>query len=320
VVTLIIVADDDIASTIQAEVLLERGGWESSPRVSDCPVWSNGAARLWWRPARALWDDSLDVEWRTNTGEEPQELIFLSRHVAASGRPSLTLHSIGVPAESPLGEQAQYGGLKGRCVPPNPRIAALFRLLEQTAAEHQLIDEFDITLEATHHGPWAETPSLFVEIGSTESEWGRRDAAEAWGDVLTVGLGLDGGAGIGAWDLLTEQQRAEQKVLVGLGGGHYTPRHTDVVRKTDCWLGHLLAGYALPMDAFDTSSEEAGSLPTGSWQHAISEAVVSTQIAFPGAQLMLHLDRKSFKGWQRQALLRYCDSMGLLVGRTLDFV
>jgi D-aminoacyl-tRNA deacylase len=35
-----------------------------------------------------------------------------------------------------------------------------------------------ITLEATHHGPITNKPTMFLEIGSTEEYWKRQDAAQ----------------------------------------------------------------------------------------------------------------------------------------------
>ena len=86
--------------------------------------------------------------------------------------------------------------------------------------------------------------------------------------------------------------------MIGLGGGHYAPRHKAVISQTDVWVSHLLASYAL---AFDEPTIE-GELPTGSWKHAVTVAIEATRLAFPGGSVFAHLDRKSFKGWQRQAL------------------
>lgn len=41
-------------------------------------------------------EDHLDKRWEAATGEVVDEVIFLSRHSAASKRPALTLHPIGI--------------------------------------------------------------------------------------------------------------------------------------------------------------------------------------------------------------------------------
>jgi D-aminoacyl-tRNA deacylase len=62
-----------------------------------------------------------------------------------------------------------------------------------------------------------------------------------------------------------------------------------------------------------------GDLPSGQWQHSIKVALESTKQSFPGGQIIAHLDRKSFKGWQRQVIKRYCERLELPIGRTKDF-
>ena len=51
--------------------------------------------------------DHLDLRWQQATGEVVDEVIFPSRHSAASGQASLTLHPIGVMQ---LGRHPPYGG------------------------------------------------------------------------------------------------------------------------------------------------------------------------------------------------------------------
>lgn len=329
-VTLLIVSEPDIASTIQGDALLARGGWAERAPVEGGKSWTHETApvHLWWFPDRVLWEDGLDERYENGagvnedgTGVEVGEVIFLSRHFAASGRPSLTLHVIGVPGESPVGEEAEYGGIKGEVILPNPRFASWFRRMSEAGEKHGLIPEFEMTIETTHHGPVLSVPTMFIEIGSSESHWDRRDAAEAWADVIGDGLGLSGGGGLGNWHSLSEDDRIAAKVMLGVGGGHYAPRHTDVIRKTNCWAGHQIAGYALEMEKPDEPDWDpiTGELPSGQWNHSIRVCVESTREAFLGGQVIAHLDRKSFKGWQRQAIMRLLTELEIPIGRTKDF-
>ncbi|XP_022736518.1 D-aminoacyl-tRNA deacylase-like isoform X2 [Durio zibethinus] len=77
------------------------------------------------------------------------------------------------------GEALTAGGKPGWAAPPNPRIGPWFRLLKNIAHSHNLVPEFEVTLEATHHGPEINSPTMFVEIGSAEEYWYRQDAAQA---------------------------------------------------------------------------------------------------------------------------------------------
>jgi D-aminoacyl-tRNA deacylase len=322
-VTLLIVSEPDIASTIQGDALLNRGNWIEMDTVEAGRVWKHEIKDvwLWWFTNRLLMEDGLDNRFSSATGEIVDEVIFLSRHFAASGRPSLTLHVIGVPGEHPHGERAEHGGVKGDVMLPNPRFASWYRLMCEAAHRHALAPEFELTIETTHHGPCLDAPTMFIEIGSSESHWGRVDAAEAWADVMEMGLGLDGSEGVGDWNSMSRDERLVAKVMIGIGGGHYAPRHTDVLRKTNCWAGHQLANYALEMEKPEETewNPDAGRLPEGAWQHAIRVSVESTRDAFPDGLVMAHLDRKSFKGWQRRVIKRLLNELEVPVGRTRDF-
>lgn len=316
-VKLVVVSIPDIASLNQGKALLAKGGWMSGPLVEGDVTWSQSDVRIWWFHDRLLNHDDLDSRWQEFTGEQVTEVIFPSRHVAASGQPSLTVHPIGVMYHG-VDEKVPFGGKPGRAPPPNTRLGPWFR--ELLAIDVQNIrDTFEISLEVTHHGPWLNAPSLFIEIGSTPNEWPDETAAELLADVMWRGLGLDGGTGIGGWD---EETNRGEKVVVGLGGGHYAIRLCSVAANDGIWIGHMLANYALVMEKPEDEDWDAtsGELPDGLWRQAIDEAVDSTRRAFPGGEIWAYLDRKSFKGWQRQSIMRYMRELGIPIGRTKDLI
>lgn len=109
----------------------------------------------------------------------------------------------------------------------------------------------------------------------------------------------------------------QNKVLLGIGGGHYVPRHMDIVlwvaniircyfsefrtyiykisyfRKYGVWVGHLLSGYTLPMeDQGQVKGEETVQAVGGTWKQAIKVSFETTTQAFPGGQVLAHLDHK----------------------------
>jgi hypothetical protein len=45
------------------------------------------------------------------------------------------------------------------------RIAELYRAIYLETNKRGMQDQFEVTLEATHHGPYASIPACFVEIG-----------------------------------------------------------------------------------------------------------------------------------------------------------
>ncbi len=284
-VSLILVSGGDIASTNQARELLKMATWKKLPDVENREAYSYKHARMWWVDNGCLWEDDLDKRWQNATGENPTEVIFPSRHSAASGNASLTLHPIGT-MQVPKHETPEYGGKSGDCPPPNPRLAAWWRELNSLELD---FDDFDLSLETTHHGPWIETPSLFIEIGSTAKTWGHEGAAKALAGIIFRGLGLDGSDGLGNWN-------GEGQVVITLGGGHYAPRANVLGLHEDVWIGHMLATYALPFE-----KDEQGNV-SGMWDNSITQAISATRKAFPGGKIVCSMDKKAFKGWQRQAI------------------
>ncbi|KAJ6831329.1 D-aminoacyl-tRNA deacylase [Iris pallida] len=317
-VTLVVATTSDPASVGPASALLAMPGWSPGPAGlagAGADSYANGSVRLLRHGQSIVAEDDLDRRWTAATGEEVSEVIFLSRHAAASGVPALTVHPIGVPHLRD-DETPPQGGRPGWAGQPSPRIGPWIRLLKEIAKGHGLVPEFEITLEATHHGPVVNTPTMFLEIGSTEEYWGRQDAAQAIALLLWKGLGLEGGEGIGNW----YRNNGRNKVLLGIGGGHYVPRHMDIVMKDGVWVGHLLSGYSLPME--ESKQRKGGSDANdigGTWKHSIKVSYEAMELAFPGGEILAHLDHKSFKGWQKNAILSFLAEQNIKVGKPGDF-
>ena len=192
-------------------------------------------------------------------------------------------------------------------MPPSPRFSAIYSALREESSKSELADEFEVSLETTHHGPVLTKPTLYLEIGSTESEWIRKDAAMLWAAVISRVLGLSDKSPEGEWF-------GEGDVMIGLGGGHYAPRHSDIAIRSGLPFGHLLANYALIFD------EENKEFPSGPWRHSLLEAIEKTRVAFPGGTIFAHLDRKSFKGWQRNAIIAELSSLDVEVRRGKEII
>ena len=297
VVSVLAVNQGDIASHNQAKVLLDKFSWQQLAPVEGKTAYKFGKARMWMFSDGILFEDNIDKRWNLATGEIVSEVIFPSRHAAASGKPSLTLHPIGVP-HLIRGTIPQYGGKSGYAPPPSTRLASWWKKLTNSVNGTPLADRFELTLEVTHHGPWLEVPALFIEIGSTEETWPDEQAAEHLGNIIAEGLGLNGAKQEGVWDPV---EHSGELVLVTLGGGHYAPRANKLALLDGVWLGHMLATYALPFE----KSEQEGSLPGGTWSQSISQALTATKVAFPNGNIICSMDKKAFRGWQRQAIRDY---------------
>ncbi|XP_056697087.1 D-aminoacyl-tRNA deacylase isoform X1 [Spinacia oleracea] len=286
-VTLVVSTTTDPASIGPASALLAKPGWSPGPSFEGVRSYENGGVRLLQHDNSIIREDNLDTRWEELTQECVDNVIFLSKHTAVTNRPALTIHPIGVP-HLKEGDVPPQGGKPGWAAPPDPRMGPWIRLLRKIAESRNLIPEFEITMEATHHGPVTSKPTMFLEIGSTLEYWQREDAAEVIALLVWEGLGLEGGASVGVWDRDSDRK----KVLLGIGGGHYVPRHMDIIMKENVWVGHLLSGYSLPMDDPDQSKVEDAEGIGGTWKEAIRAAFEATKSAFPGGEILAHLDHK----------------------------
>ncbi|XVF49907.1 hypothetical protein PTKIN_Ptkin04bG0053700 [Pterospermum kingtungense] len=315
-VTLVVATSADPASIGPASSLLSMPGWHPGPSLQDAAEsYVNKEVRAIKLHKRLVVENHLDKRWEEATGESVHDVVFLSKHVASSNRPALTIHPIGTPHVRE-GEALSAGGKPGWAAPPNPRIGPWFRLLKNIAHSHNLTPEFEVTLEATHHGPEINSPTMFAEIGSAEEYWKRQDAAQAIALLLWEGLGLGGGTAVGDWS----RDNEGNKILLGIGGGHYVPRHMDIVLKDGVWVGHLLSGYSLLMEDPGEAKAPANSVAIGgTWRETIRVAFETTKLAFPGGEVLTHLDHKSFKGWQRNAITGFLAEQNIKIGKPGDF-
>jgi D-aminoacyl-tRNA deacylase len=218
---LVLVSRADPASVTIRDALLDLVPWEDAGAFQGLPVRRHGDLLLAEVERLHLHCDHVDRELR-EAGFRFDAVLFASKHRAESGKPALTVHPIGNWGA------ADVGGLPGRIVPAAPVVMG--RILRRLHVETKGL-KHEATFEATHHGPYLTTPSAFVEIGTDEAAWrdpdlGRR-VARALLAAATPGPGDDA------------------PVLVMLGGSHYAPRATDLVKKGRMNVGHIAPAYAL---------------------------------------------------------------------------
>jgi D-aminoacyl-tRNA deacylase len=212
----IISSTEDPASVAIRERLLKRG-WE---RVPSDPMdyLVRGDMALFTITEPMIYAELLDREVR-DSGVEADLLIFASRHESASKLRCLTVHPVGNP-----GIEARYGGLPRTVSPSAPgHMTGALRALKVAARGLP----YRVSSEVTHHGPYLETPAFFIEIGSTREEWEDPRAAEAIARTIM------------------EYAPAEGATCLGLGGGHYAPRFTDLAVKKDKLFGHIIPSYSI---------------------------------------------------------------------------
>jgi len=149
--------------------------------------------------------------------------IFLSKHAAESGKLALTCHSTGNFSK------AQFGGNDREVAIPHSNIQKEYL---KTLWDHksQFLD-FQITIEATHHGPTALTkPSLFIEIGTTEKQW--------------TDISLCNSVAILVHNVMSKDIKSFP-VAICFGGTHYPEKFTAELLDGKFALGTVIPKHAL---------------------------------------------------------------------------
>lgn len=171
--------------------------------------------------------ENLDREVEDELGVKPLQVIFISRHKSKTGEPSLTVHPVGNYGE------ARFGGRPRTLVKSSPFLmTCLLRLIREKIQTMGL--GYKVCYEVTHHGPYLDVPTFFVEIGSTEKEWKEKEPAEVIARSMI--------------EMLNSYKKGhfgENIVLLGIGGGHYAPRFTDIVFEKKAAFGHMIPLYQI---------------------------------------------------------------------------
>ncbi|WP_323674964.1 D-aminoacyl-tRNA deacylase [Halorubellus sp. PRR65] len=231
----IVVSRADEASAHVGEQLRGLVEWESSVDESRSDG-AGGGVVYRHGPFELREFDGLHLELDAVAGafsSSPELLAFASRHSGETG-PLLTAHFTGNfgPAE--------YGGESNAVARAAPGAqAALLSSFDEYAP-----DGYEVGMECTHHGPTdVGCPSLFVELGSGEDEWGDPAGAEAVARAtLDLGELVDDGTEAADAD---DRSVMGDRSVVGFGGGHYVPRFERVVRETAWTVGHVAADWGL---------------------------------------------------------------------------
>jgi len=161
-------------------------------------------------------------------------LIFASTHKSEKGNPSLSLHAPG------NWRGAELGGQPGKvCKTSAFVLKYLFYELNKNYEKdkEKLLEEYSITLEVTHHGPLIEIPCCFIELGSSESEWGDKEAAKILAKTILSLQNYDR-------DFVA---RSNWISAIGIGGPHYAPNFNKIQLNTNYAISHIIPEYSLPL-------------------------------------------------------------------------
>lgn len=268
----LIVSRADPASVNIRDRLLELASWENAGDVEGIPMRRYMDVVMAEVEGLHLEVDNLDRLVARAAQQVPEAVLVASKHRAQSGAQSMTVHPIGNYGA------AEFGGKPQRLVPAPARLMAnALRFLAEEAAAAKV--PHAVTYEATHHGPYLETPTAYIEIGTSEGDWSN----PVNGKVVAQAI----------LRLAEVPEDFEGPVLVGVGGSHYAPRATDLARKKECAFGHLIPTYQL---------QTPGGLPLD----LVRQAVEGTRPRPDG----YYLDDRNLKG-EEAAVVKFLEDMGL---------
>lgn len=151
-------------------------------------------------------------------------IIAASQHKSKSKMPTLCVHSPGNFNE------AKYGG-KERELSIAPALEIRKAVIEFKRQQERRKLNYDVTLEATHHGPTLNFPIMFVEVGSSEEQWNDLNACEAAAGVINKLFSKDN---------INENKI---KVAIGIGGNHYASKFTKILFNENIAFGHIMPKY-----------------------------------------------------------------------------
>ena len=153
---------------------------------------------------------------------QADEIIFASRHSSAAGEPALAAHVCGNFGPNDLG--GDFGKLS---MASANTMRNIFKEMVKTDLD------FKVTMEATHHGPYLDVPSCWIELGSTEPQWKDETAAEFLVNAIFKGL----------------ESKETTQTAIGLGGNHYCSKFNQ-------YEGEYAFGHILPKHSQDNLNKK----------------------------------------------------------------
>ncbi|MEM4326020.1 MAG: D-aminoacyl-tRNA deacylase [Candidatus Pacearchaeota archaeon] len=155
-------------------------------------------------------------------------IIFASKHESKSKERVLCIHAPG------NWRSAEFGGEDGKiCRSSALFFKYLFEKLHENVKKFSL-GNYNVSMEATHHGPLIEKPCIFVEVGSSEREWNDRRASFVIAKTIS--------------DTIQEfEYNPYREIAIGIGGPHYCQKFNNLQNKSNIAISHVIPKYVSPI-------------------------------------------------------------------------
>ena len=265
--------EGDLPSANMKKDLLRRFSWEDMGSDGRNSYLSHGDLVLMTVDRMHVHAENIDSA-AEDFGVSVDDMVVLSKHSSASGKPTLTVHPIGNYRD------AQLGGRERTLVKAMPHLmSATLRQMSVMATGTC----YSVSYEVTHHGPYVDVPAMYIEIGSDETHWG---------DTVAAGILMDA--------LLSAEEK-NHSTVIGVGGGHYAPRFTELALLHCVDVGHMVPNYQIEGTPDDMVCE------------MISHAAEAT-----GTE-MVYVHRNSMKGPEQRRINALIDGLGLKRVSSDDF-
>lgn len=172
-----------------------------------------------------IYTESLDMEKISKY----DFIIFASKHKSEKKDKTLSIHSPG------NFRSAELGGESGKVCRASAQFQKqLFENLNKNATSSGLGQRYKVTLECTHHGPLINKPCVFIEVGSTQTEWEDRRA----GFILAKTI----------LETIREfKPNPYREIAIGIGGPHYCPNFNKLQLKSNVAISHIIPQYVFPL-------------------------------------------------------------------------
>ncbi len=223
----IITSTKDPAGMNIKNCLLEKGFAETSEEQFGHKVYEKDRTKLYTTDQESIYADNIDKEM------EGEKIIFATRHRSTSGKKTLSVHVSGNWGKAEAG-----GKDKQLCVAMPGEMKKALNLMKKKVQEEtegkRRLEEYDVSMECTHHGPYIEKPCMWIEIGSEKESWQNKEAGKLIAEVIIEIL-----------DKEKEKDVQESESVIVLGGGHYNQTANKIMTRTRYSVGHICPKYHL---------------------------------------------------------------------------
>jgi D-aminoacyl-tRNA deacylase len=160
---------------------------------------------------------------------EPDFLLCASRHRSKTAQPAFLVHTTGNWTND-----TEFGG-ESRDLSFTSALLHRAGFLSFIEREYSpRLSNFSFDIEVTHHGPTTlNIPLIFMELGSSSTEWGIEEAGESIASVIIETIPK----------FLQLKNREDNVIGVGFGGTHYAPNFNRLIKTKDIAMSFICPKY-----------------------------------------------------------------------------